>query len=371
MSLQEMSAFKGGIAFYAMFKLMEYPAKVEGFLTDYFSEMFNDPWGDWEDIRRAFEAFGTERLQENSSFSKHEDQGDGSMGQFMFNFHNDGVLVQIYEICKKLGILIDADDVEISYKQPPTPKQKENFTKWRSLASMYEKIKDVQLTMTMSALAMGPNINSNVKFNATNGTGRSPAQMKLYTSYLTLGTESTSEEFGGSSDTSVLYKVPWSANNSIHSSMVGGLLGDWYANLITQSTMWGSYSYVDAPLYTLTATDLDPANEYFYIPGCDPNTILNTEYMILLPTDTTADISVELKTCYGLTVGQDLLYPCDVCEYRMELIPGEGRCGSPRTLSPHNIDYDVGNKVSTGGASLALDIGRRVKIRYKTGALTP
>jgi len=356
MSLQEMPVYKGGIAFYGMFKLMEYPAKIEVFMTDYFSEIFTDPWGDWDKIRRAFEAFGCERLQENASFSKHEDQGDGSKGMYMFNFHNDGVLVQIYEICKKLGILIDADDVEISYKYPPTPKQQENFTKWRSLAGMFEKIKDVQLTMTMSALAMAPNLNANNKFN------RSPAQMKLYTSYLTLGSISTSDQYyAGASDESVLYKVPWSAVSSIHSIMVGPLLGDWYANLITKPTRWGSYDYVDAPLYTLSLGDIQD-NHYFSIPGCNSSTILNTEYMIILPPDSTADISVESKDCYGVSIGEDLLFPCEPCEY-------QDTCGSPRTLSPHNMDFDVGGKISTDGLSLG-DVGKKVKIRYKTGALT-
>ena len=91
--------------------------------------------------------------------------------------------------------------------------------------------------------------------------------------------------------------------------------------------------------------------------------------MIILPTDSTADVGVESKTCYGVSIGQDLLFPCETCEYRMENIPGEGSCGMPRTLSPHNMDFDVGGKISTDGLSLS-DVGKRIKIRYKTGALT-
>jgi len=348
--LQEMNVYENGLGFYGMFKLMEYPPKIEAFLDGYFAEMFTDPWGDWLDIRRAFEAFGTEKMQTNSSFSKHEDQGDGSKGQFMFNFHNDGVLVQIFQICKKLGILIDADEAEITYNYPPTPKEIENFNKWRALASMYNKIKDTQLTMVMSAFAIAPNINSKKTIV------RSPEQMKLYSSYLTQTTESTSEEFGGSTGTSILYKVPWSTTNFLHSNMVGNLLGEPWAQLITAQSKIGSYSFVDAPVYTFTAGDV--VNEYFTIPGCNPNTICNTEYMITLPEDSTADISVELKTCYGVTFGQDLLFPCDVCEYR-------DTCGNPGVINPHNIDHFDGNKINYIGTE-----GVRVKIRYKTGSVS-
>jgi len=348
--LQEMNVFENGLGFYGMFKLMEYPPKIEAYLGGYFADMFTDPWGDWLLIRRAFEAFGTEKMQTNASFSKHEDQGDGSKGQFMFNFHNDGVLVQIFQICKKLGILIDADDAEIKYKQPPTPKEVENFNRWRALASMYTKIKDIQLTMIMSAFAIAPNINS------ANTIIRSPEQMKLYSSYLTQTTESTSEEFGGSSGTSILYKVPWSTTNNLHSDMVSGLLAEPWAQLITSQSKMGSYSYVDSPIYTFSAADV--LNGYFHIPGCDPSIICNTEYMIMLPEDSTSDISVTLKTCYGVTLGQDLLFPCDVCDYA-------DTCGNPGTISPHNIDHFTGNKVSGPGGE-----GIRLKVRYKTGSVS-
>lgn len=361
MGMQEMNVFENGLAFYGMFKLMEYPPKIETYLQGYFSDIFTDPWEDWLDIRRAFEAFGTEKMQSNASFSKHEDQGDGSKGQFMFNFYNDGVLVQIFEICKKLGILKDADDVEITYKCPPTPKEIENFNKWRALASMYEKLKDVQTTMILSAFAIAPNLGS------IESIIRSPEQMKLYSSYLTQTTESTSEEFGGSTDTSILYKVPHSATNFIHSSMVTDLTTDWWAKLIVSQSKMGSYNYVDAPLYTFTQDDID--NEFFNIPGCDPNTIVNTEYMILLPTDSTADISVELKTCYGLTFGESLLFDCEICEYRMEDIAGEGRCGRPILLSPHTIDFSIGNQINLGSPPPPI-LGYRVKIRYKTGSVS-
>ena len=345
--LQEMSVFENGLGFYGMFKLMEYPPKIEVYLDGYFADMFTDPWGDWLDIRRAFEAFGTEKMQTNASFSKHEDQGDGSKGQFAFNFYNDGVLVQIFQICKKLGILKDADDVEIIYKQPPTPKEIENFNKWRALATIYTKIKDIQLTMIMSAFAIAPNLNSQGTII------RSPEQMKLYSSYLTQTTESTSEEYGGSNGTSILYKVPWSTTNNLHSDMVSSLLTEEWAQLITSQSKIGSYSYVDAPLYTFSAADV--LNGYFYIPGCNPSTICNTEYMIMLPEDSTADISVVLKTCYGVTFGQDLLFPCDVCDYA-------NTCGHPGTINPHNIDHFTGNKVSGPGGE-----GIRLKVRYKTG----
>jgi len=348
--LQEMNVFENGLAFYGMFKLMEYPPKIEAYLSGYFVDMFTDPWGDWLLIRRAFEAFGTEKMQTNASFSKHEDQGDGSKGQFMFNFHNDGVLVQIFEICKKLGILIDADDVEIQYKCPPTPKEIENFNRWRALAGMYVKIKDIQLTMMMSAFAIAPNINS------SNTIIRSPEQMKLYSSYLTQTTESTSEEFGGNNGQSILYKVPWSTTNNLHSDMVSGLLAEPWAQLITSQSKIGSYSYVDAPLYTTTQGDVD--NLYFNIPSCNPSTICNTEYMIILPPDSTADISVELKPCYGVTFGQDLLFPCDVCGYA-------DTCGNPGTISPHSIDHNIGNKINS-----VPGVGLRIRIRYKTGSVT-
>jgi len=361
MGMQEMNVFENGLAYYGMFKLMEYPPKIEAYLQGYFTDMFTDPWADWLDIRRAFEAFGTEKMQSNASFSKHEDQGDGSKGQYMFNFHNDGVLVQIYEICKKLGILKDEDDCAIRYKCPPTPKEIENFNKWRALASMYTKIKDAQITMVLSAYAIAPNIGS------VNTIIRSPEQMRLYSSYLTQTSESTSEEFGGSTGASILYKVPHSATNFIHSSMVGDLTTDWWADLIVSQSKMGSYAFVDAPVYTFTQDDID--NEFFIIPGCNPNTIVNTEHMIVLPTDSdsTTEISVEFKTCYGLTYGESLLFDCEMCDYRFEIIPGEGSCGSPRLISPHNIDYSIGNKISLG-SPVTETAGYRIKVRYKTGS---
>ena len=221
MSTQEMPAFENGLGFMSCFKLLEYTDKVSVYLDNIFSEVFKDPWDNWDKIQRVFGSFGTYRNQENASFSKYPDQGDSQKGQYFLSYHNNGILVQMYEIAKKLDILNDPDGIEITYTVPPTPQETENLTKWRSLAIQFEKIIDIQTTMQVSAFAMSPLFNQTTNPWATDVWDRSPVQMKLYNSYLMGTSISMSERFGGVTLESCVHRVPWETTNGIFSNLTG------------------------------------------------------------------------------------------------------------------------------------------------------
>jgi len=348
MAVQEMPAFENGLGFMSCIKLMEYPDKIRTYLEGSFAEVFTDPWGDWDKILRVFGTFGTFKSQENASFAKYEDQGDSQKGPYFLSYASDGILVQMFEIAKKLGVLIDADDMEITYKVPPTPKEVENLTKWKSLVMQFEKIKDIETTMIVSAFAMGPLINSQSSLV------RSPAQLKLYNSYLLGTTISMSEKFGGSTSESCVHKVPWDTTNTMFPDMVGTLTGDWWYNLIAEQIVDHEYEMIDAPLYYMTPADV--SNNYFDFDNAGDN-VVNVEYAIALPEDSTSDVSLELKTCYGVTFSQDLLYPCDgtLCDY-------SASCGNPEYINPSSIDFIIDNRLHWGSSSYA---GQRVRIKYK------
>ena len=352
MSLQEMNAFENGLGFMGCFKILEYPAKVQVLLENSFAEMFTDPWGDWDKIRRVFDSFGTYRNQENASFSKYEDQGDSQKGPYFMSYHSDGVLVQMYQISAKLGILKDAEDSKITYTVPPTPKEVENLTKWKSLAVQFEKIVDIQTTLFVSAFAIAPLFNQTINQWTVDYWVRSPAQMKLYSSYL-MGTGiSMSERFGGSTDESCIHRVPWNTTNAVFPDLISTCTGDWWYNLIAELGVDVEYEIVDAPLYEITATDI--SNDYFDFDNGTDN-VVHIEYAIALPEDSTSDVSLELKTCFGITFGQSLLYPCDVCEYASD-------CGSATYINPALIDYNLDNRLHWGSTSYA---GQRIRIQYK------
>jgi len=348
MSTQEMPAYENGLGYMSCFKLSEYPEKVKVYLNGQFSEVFNDPWNDWDKILRVFGSFGTYRSQENASFSKHPDQGDSQKGPYFMSYHNDGILVQMYEIAKKLGVLKDPDSMEITYSVPPTPQETENLTKWKSLASQFEKIMDISTTMVTSAFAMGPIIHATSKWD------RSPAQMKLYSSYLTKTSISMSERFGGSTSETCVHKVPWNTTDSVFPDMVGTLTGDWWYNLIAEEIVDVEYEMIDAPLYYITTSDI--SNNYFDFNSGGDN-VVNIEYAIPLPEDSTSDVSLELKTCYGVTFGESLLYPCDgsLCDY-------SGSCRDATYINPSLIDYFINNRLHWGSTSYA---GQRIRIKYK------
>ncbi len=352
MSTQEMPAFENGLGFMGCFKLSEYPAKVEVLLENSFAEMFTDPWGDWDKIRRVFGTFGTFKSQENASFSKYEDQGDSQKGPYFMSYHNNGVLVQMYEIAKKLGILKDPDASEITYTVPPSPEEIENLTKWKSLATQFEKIIDIQTTLFVTAFAVCPLINQTTNQWGDDFWVRSPAQVKLYNSYLMGTAISMSEKFGGVTSESCLHRVPWDTTNAIFPDLIGTITGDWWYNLIAEQVVDVEYEIIDAPLYIMTASDV--SNDYFDFDNAG-DYVVHIEYAIPLPEDSTADISLELKTCYGITFGQSLLYPCDVCEYAVD-------CRDEEYINPSLIDYDIRNRLQWGSLSYT---GQRIRIQYK------
>ena len=125
----------------------------------------------------------------------------------------------------------------------------------------------------------------------------------------------------------------------------------WY-NAIAEPIVYTDHEMIDAPLYYITA---DNVSDNFFDFSTGGDKLVHLEYAIALPEDSTADISLELKTCYGVTFGLSLLYPCDTCDYASQ-------CRNPIYINPALIDYTLNNRIRWGASSYA---GQRVRIRYK------
>ncbi len=339
MSLQEMPCLESGLYFYGCFKLMEYSMQIEMYLDNFFAEYFNSPAANWEQIREVFDWGGTSSLIANGGPSKHEDQGDGSKTSWSSPLSGDrGCLVQAYRIADKLGIIKSGVDLEITFCW----NFKDEISKveiWKSLAKQYEVIKEIHLSMIMLSFAMQPLYQSNNILN------RSPAQMTMYMGFLPKTSITMSSQFGGSVGTSSLHRIPWDKNDSLFSSMIGALKGDWITTLIAESPI--SITYTDpSPVLHYTITTGDVSAERFTIPATN---LLHPIMMVKLPSlpeelDPIPDPAPDpwpmlppdpnTPDCYGISFGTDpstAPTTCDACDYL-------SFCGNPTFIDPLNID---------------------------------
>jgi len=338
MALIEYSCYEQSLAYYGLFKLLQYPDQISAPLDYLYSEIFTDPWGDWDKIRRIFESFGTMSATSNASFSKHEDIGDGVKTTWMLNATSIGVLVQCYNIANEMGILADSTASQITFAANPTSEERVARKKWQAIALQYQIIKNIQTTQTIVGYGIAPILDSN------NNLDRSPQQLQMYQSYLVKTAITASEQFGCNLSESALYKVSTTTLNALFGSVIGILRGGWWYDLLTLTPIDVEYS-----TETVISTKvLDVPLTFAYNPY-----VAHVEYAVVLPEDMTGDVSIELKECYGVEYGDSQTWDCNTCAYA-------GSCAGANFLNPFNMDKVIPNQINE-----TVPVDTRVRFRYK------
>lgn len=345
MAIVEYECIEPSLFYYGGFKLLEYPDKISASLDYMFSEIFINPWVNWDKIRRVFETFGTSSTVSNASFSKNEDIGDGIKTQWMMNVTSNGVLVQCYNIANELGILVDSTSSEITFAAVPSAQERVARKKWQALATQYQIIKTIQTTQMLVAYGCSPLIDSE------NELSRSPQQLQMYQNYLAKTTITAQEGLGAVLTESALYRVSYQTLSVLFSTLIGILRGDWWRELLTLSPFNVEYE-TKKLIYTITAGD--KLNDYFSFSS--ENYVAHIEYVVALPEDATGDVSVTLKECYGIEYGVSQTWNCSTCEYAAD-------CEDPFFLNPYKMDRITQNKMHIDG--VAIDEDDRVRVCYK------
>ncbi len=344
MEIVELTCLESGLFFLGGFKILEYPPKIEATLDYLYTEIFLDPWNNWDKIRQVFETFGSTSTVSNASFSKNEDVGDGVKTSWKLNGISQGVLVQCYNIADDLGILVDSTASSITFSANPTTEERVNLKKWQALATQYQIIKDIQTTQIITAFGISPLIDS------VNTLDRSPQQLQMYAGYLAKTTVTASEQIGAIITESALYQCPFDTTDVIFSDLIDILRDDWWTNMLTVDTVDVSYSD-STSFHVITADDL--SNDY--IDFSYNNYVAHLQYAVILPADTTGDVSVVLKTCYGFEYGDSKTWDCTTCKYVDD-------CNEAQFLNPFYMDSQLQYRLGLDGDGSE---GDRVKIVYK------
>ncbi len=351
MALVEYQCIEPSLFYYGAFKLLEYPDDISSTLDYLFAELFTDPWGDWDLIRRVFETFGTSSTVSNACFSKNEDIGDGVKTPWRMNNTSTGTLVQCYNIAKELGILVDPVASELTFIAVPNSNERIARKKWQACATQYQILKDIQTTQLLVAYGCSPLIDS------VNRIYRSPQQLQMYQNYLVRTSITAKEQFGADIDESTLYRVSQDSLESLFGTIIGILRNDWWNKLLTLSPPNSVTYEIKNTIYTITANDVIE-NSFTFL---DDPVIAHIELLIPLPEDSTADVSVTLKECYGIEYGDSQTYDCGTCEYA-------DSCSNASFLDPYFMDKDLPTLYDMTANPQLEDT--RIRIRYKKVTIT-
>lgn len=348
MAIVEYTCLESSLYFYGAFKLQQYPAEIAPQLDYLYSEVFIDPWDNWDLIKRVFETFGSTSTVSNASFSKNEDIGDGVKTTWMLNSTSNGVLVQCYNIANELGILVDPEACKITFAATLNSNERVNRKKWQALATQYQKIKNIQTTQTIVAFGVSPIIDS------TETLERSPQQLQMYQNYLAGTSITAKEQYGADITESTLYKVPKQTSDVLFGDVTDILRGGSFSDLSTLSPTGVEYSF-ETVLETTTSDDV--SNNYIDFSAL--NYVVHLEYAVRLPEDTTGDVSIVLKECYGIEYGDSQSWDCATCEYADD-------CASADFINPFDMDDTIQNRLHND--SLILD--QRIRFKYKRVEIT-
>jgi len=351
MAIVEYQCIEPSLFYYGAFKLLEYPDDISSTLNYLFAELFTDPWGDWDLIRRVFESFGTSSTVSNASFSKNEDIGDGVKTPWRLNSTSIGTLVQCYNIANDLGILVDSTASQITFVAVPNAQERIARKKWQACATQFQILKDIQTTQILVGFGCSP------LYNSDNNLLRSPQQLQMYQSYLVRTTITASEQYGADISESALYRVSTSTLGALFGAQLGILRGDWWSKLLTLTPPTSVDYEIKRTVYTITDDDV-AANEFTFP---DDPTIAHIEYLLPLPEDATADVPITQKECFGVEYGDSQTWDCTGCDY-VEL------CDNAQFLNPYYMDKD-----SPTTYDMTLDPqpkNTRIRIQYKKVTIT-
>lgn len=343
MAIVEYTCLEPSLFYYGAFKLMESPDDISASLDYMYSEIFIDPWANWHLIRRVFETFGTMSTVSNASFSKNEDIGDGVKTPWLLNSTSIGCMVQCYNIANELGILVDPDASKVTFVAVPEAQERVARKKWQALATQYQIIKNIQTTQTIVGYGCSPIIDSG------NTLERSPQQLQMYQSYLAKTSITANEQFGANISESALYRVSSTTLNALFGSVIGILRGGWWYDLLTLSPINVEYSTET----TISTKSTGVPLTFSYDPY-----VAHVEYAVVLPADSTDDVSVELKECYGIEYGDSQTWDCNTCAYA-------GSCSGAAFLNPFNMDATIPNQINQ-----SVPDGTRVRFKYKRVVIT-
>ena len=354
MAIVEYTCTEPSLFYYGGFKLMEAPDDISASLDYLYAEIFVDPWANWDKISRVFETFGTMSNVSNASFSKNEDIGDGVKTPWQLNSTSIGTIVQCYNIAKDLGILVDSTSSQVTFVAQPDAQERINRKKWQALATQYQIIKTTQTTQSILGYGLSPIIDSiDPTVNPTpsppsDTLDRSPQQLQMYQSYLVKTAITAKEQFGAVLARSALYRVSQQTLSALFGSIIGILRGGWWYDLITIAPINVEYEY---KTIIETATLANQTNGYMDF--THENYVAHLEYAVFLPEDTTGDVSITLKECYGIEYGDSQTWDCSTCLYAPS-------CNSAAFINPIRMDGTVQNRIN-----YSFIAGQRVRIKYK------
>jgi len=223
MSLQEMPCFEGALFYKGCFKLMQDAQLIQLFIES-LEEYFINPESNWNQINKIFGIYGFSPTISQGSPSKDVEAGDGSKVPWSSPSGVVGCMVTIFNTFENLGLLINPELLRITYTIQPDSEERKRLQIWKSLFGQYATIKETETSMIVLSYTIASQHNSNSKLIY------SPAQIAMYSNSL-ISTSIKEPGPYGSSEYSVLSKVPWDTSNTILSQASSMLASPWETSL--------------------------------------------------------------------------------------------------------------------------------------------
>jgi hypothetical protein len=224
MSLQEMPCFEGALFYKGCFKLMQDALNMNLFINS-LDTYFIDPVDNWDQINKVFGIYGFSPTISQGTPSKDVEAGDGSRAPWSSPSGVVGCMVTIFNTFENLGLLINPEELRITYTANPNPEEQKRLQIWKGLFGQYNITKETETSMIVLAYTIASQHNSHSRVTY------SPAQINMYSNPLVLFGINEQGPYG-SNGYSVLAKVPWNTANTLLSQACSMLSTPWETSLV-------------------------------------------------------------------------------------------------------------------------------------------
>jgi len=260
MSLQEMSCFKSALFYSGCFKIMQSVVLIRTFI-DRLSDYFIDPINNWSTINSVFSMFGNTKTISAGSPSKDVEQGDSTKAPYMSASRNIGCIISIFNTCEELGLLINPDDLRVTYNAQPDDVERTKFEQWRSILVGHDTVKESETSMILVAYAI-----SNM-YDSEGTIKYSPAQVSMFDNPYTKTGMGEVQPYG-TTDTnyllpapfSTLVRVPWDTIDYVLKPVIDALHKPWKLMITNIPVINVKYTTITLPPITVTYDNLYAGN---------------------------------------------------------------------------------------------------------------